>query len=107
MDASHEIKLGRALQNNVIRALLLGFPLVLLYYWNAAADWRYEVIRFPFHVRIWHTRGGCLPTDHYFLVDWPFSSVTLFLFLSFFSILLAIPKRSRKGAPRFPQISNN
>ena len=103
-EASERLKLGESLRDIVVRALLLGLPLEMLYYWNTAAEWRHEAIRFPFRVRIWE---ACLPIDHYFFLDWLLSSFTLFLILSLFSIPRAIPGRTRKGAGRFPQISNN
>jgi hypothetical protein len=69
-------------RDNLIRALLLGFPLVLLYYSLAAWGWRYEAINPPFHVRIWNVPGGCIATDHYLLVDWPIASILLFAILT-------------------------
>jgi len=52
-EASERLKLGGSLRDIVVRALLLGLPLEMLYYWNTAAEWRHEAIRFPFRVRIW------------------------------------------------------
>src|SRR5690242_20075854 len=51
--------------DNLIRSVLLSIPLLLIYYWNAAAQWRFEWVSRPTHLRIWNAPGGCLPMDHY------------------------------------------
>jgi hypothetical protein len=100
-------------KDNLIRALLLGFPLVLLYYLNAAWDWRYEVVNLPFHVRIWNVRGGCIPSDHYLFLDWLCASILTFVFLTLATFLRGGPIRGAesKALPveqtNLPQKSTN
>jgi len=71
-------------RDNLIRSFLLSIPLVMLYYWRAAADWRFEWVHRPSHLRIYNVRGGCLPMDHYPLLDWLIVSVILFVALFLF-----------------------
>ena len=69
-------------RDNLIRSGLLSIPLVMLDYWSAAADWRFEWVHRPMRLRIWNVRGGYLPMDHYPLLDWLIASALLFVALS-------------------------
>jgi hypothetical protein len=89
------------LKDNLIRSGLLGIPVVLLYYWNAAADLRFEWVSLPMHIRIWRVRGGCIAQEHYSPVDWLVASLLLFALLSlvtFFFRLVFSKKRPSLAA---------